>query len=54
MTRIHIDRKPRKRPRPQAEPLTLDPRDPDVVRAKELARATAGGARERKATRRTG
>jgi hypothetical protein len=30
-----------KRPRPrswQQEPLPLDPRDPDIVRAKELAR----------------
>ena len=29
-----------KRPRPAAEmdPLPLDPRDPDIVRAKELAR----------------
>jgi hypothetical protein len=34
-----------RRPRPQGwrlEPLPLDPRDPDIVRAKELDRRTRG------------
>jgi len=41
MRQIHL----RKRPRPSAdqllEPLPLDPRDPDVVRAKQLTRVSA-------------
>ena len=37
MERIRIERKPVKR-KIRPEILPLDPRDPDVVRAKELAR----------------
>jgi hypothetical protein len=36
MERIRVERKPAKRKRPSLEILPLDPRDPDVVRAKHL------------------
>jgi hypothetical protein len=36
MQRIRIEKKPVKRKRPHLEILPLDPRDPDVVRAKRL------------------
>jgi hypothetical protein len=39
MQRIRIDRLRVRRERPWHEVLPLDPRDPDVVRAKALARA---------------
>jgi hypothetical protein len=46
MKRIRIRRPRIRRERPWAEDLPADPRDPDVVRAKALARArlTAGTA----------
>jgi hypothetical protein len=38
--RIRIDRHRARRERPWLEVLPLDPRDPDIVRAKALARTT--------------
>ena len=40
MKRIRIDRHRARRERPWLEVLPLDPRDPDIVRAKALARTT--------------
>jgi hypothetical protein len=37
MRRVRIVRKATARPRPPVEILALDPRDPDIVRAKALA-----------------
>ena len=39
--RIRIDKPRIRRERPEAEDLPPDPRDPDVVRAKALARSFA-------------
>jgi len=39
--RIRIARPKARRDRPWRELLPLDPRDPDIVRAKELARAAS-------------
>jgi hypothetical protein len=36
MERIRIERKPVKRRRPESRILALDPRDPDIVRAKAI------------------
>ena len=43
MKRIRIDRPGIRRERPWADDLPADPRDPDVVRAKALARARPAG-----------
>jgi hypothetical protein len=45
MKRIRIERRRARPERPWREPLSPDPRDPDIVRAKALART----ARSRKA-----
>jgi len=53
MTQIRIT----KRRRPDGwwlEPLPVDPRDPDIVRAKELARRARTGTPPRGSTGRTG
>jgi len=53
MTQIRIT----KRRRPDdwwLEPLPVDPRDPDIVRAKELARRARTGTPPRGSTGRTG
>jgi hypothetical protein len=42
MRQIRIERKPRRDRDDRTPPLPLDPRDPDVVRAKRLAEAAAG------------
>jgi hypothetical protein len=39
MKQIRVDRPKRRRDRVGAEILALDPRDPDIVRAKALSRA---------------
>ncbi len=44
MKRIPIDRPRIGRERPEPEDLPADPRDPDVVRAKALARSQLTGA----------
>jgi hypothetical protein len=36
MERVRIERKPVKRKMLRPEPLPLDPRDPDILRAKQL------------------
>jgi hypothetical protein len=41
--RIRIDRPKTRRERPWLEDLSADPRDPDVIRAKALARAQLTG-----------
>ena len=41
MKRIQITKPKDRRERPWHEPLPLDPRDPDIVRAKKLARVTS-------------
>lgn len=43
MKRIRVDRQRIRRERVWTEDLPADPRDPDVVRAKALARARPGG-----------
>jgi hypothetical protein len=43
MKRIRIDRRDIRRKRHEAEDLPADPRDPDVVRAKALARIRQTG-----------
>ena len=43
MKRIRVDRPRIRRERPWTEDLPTDPRDPDVVRAKALARARPAG-----------
>ena len=43
MKRIRIDRPRIRRERPWQEDLPADPRDPDVVRAKALARSQLTG-----------
>ena len=43
MKRIRVDRARIRRERAWTEELSADPRDPDVVRAKELARARSAG-----------
>jgi hypothetical protein len=40
MKRVRIGRRRVRSERPWLEALSLDPRDPDIVRAKALARAT--------------
>lgn len=45
MKRIRIERRRVRGERPWVEALPLDPRDPDIVRAKTLAR-TAGSKEE--------
>lgn len=40
MKRIRIGRRRVRSERPRLEAPSLDPRDPDIVRAKELARTT--------------
>ena len=40
MTRIRIQRPKGRRQRPRREVLAPDPRDPEVLRAKELSRST--------------
>jgi len=49
MRRIRIQRPKVRRDRPQVEVLALDPRDPDVVRAKTIGRR---GQRQQEVTRR--
>jgi hypothetical protein len=39
MKRVRVQRPKRKRERPWLEALTAEPRDPDIVRAKALARS---------------
>jgi len=39
MKQIRVERPKHRRNRADAEILTLDPRDPDIVRAKALSRA---------------
>jgi hypothetical protein len=41
MNQIRVERPRRRNVRADAEILPLDPRDPDIVRAKALARAVA-------------
>lgn len=41
MNQIRVERPKRRSVRANAEILPLDPRDPDIVRAKALARAAA-------------
>ena len=43
MKRVRVDRREIRRKRQWAEDLPADPRDPDVVRAKALARARLTG-----------
>jgi hypothetical protein len=43
--RIRIDKPRIRRERPGTEDLPADPRDPDVVRAKALARTRLSGSR---------
>jgi hypothetical protein len=43
MKRIRIDRPRIRRERARIENLTADPRDPDVVRVKALARVRSAG-----------
>jgi len=43
MKRVRIDRREIRRKRHGTEDLPADPRDPDVVRAKALARARLAG-----------
>jgi len=43
MKRIRIGRRRVRAERPWLEALSPDPRDPDIVRAKELARTTRPG-----------
>ena len=43
MKRVRIGRRASRRERPWVEDLAADPRDPDVVRAKALARVRGGG-----------
>jgi hypothetical protein len=47
MKRIRTARRKVRRDRPWPEILPLDPRDPDVRRAKALARANGGGVTSR-------
>ena len=43
MKRIRIERRRVRTERPWLQALSPDPRDPDIVRAKELARTTRSG-----------
>ena len=42
MNQIRIQRQKARRERPGLEVLPVDPRDPDIVRAKALGRAASG------------
>ena len=48
--RIRIDRPKTRRERLWPEDLPADPRDPDVIRAKALARAQLTGSKRRRRT----
>lgn len=47
MRQIRVSKQPRSA-RPAPEPLPLDPRDPDIVRAKQLARRPGPAQRRRR------
>ena len=51
MKRVRVDRRGIRRKRPWAEDLPADPRDPDVVRAKALARIRPTGSSPSKRAR---
>ena len=51
MKRIRIDKREIRRRRHEAEDLPADPRDPDVVRAKALARIRQTGSSPSKRAR---
>jgi hypothetical protein len=51
MKRVRIDRREIRRGRHEAEDLPADPRDPDVVRAKALARIRQTGSSPSKRAR---
>src|SRR5215472_7459193 len=53
MKRICISRSGIRRERPRPEDLSADPRDPDVVRAKALARAELTGSSQKNRARGT-